>query len=154
MQVCTNQLWKNTSWVQIHTRDITQHWFLESLYLHQPHREKAIFKSRLPLADTSQTHHTLSTQMHHAKEASLHQSRVRSKDTTISVISRDTPLNTTDGHISVGKEKLKKPMLVLCNHQQEASSFSKEMKALFHFHKNKREWELNLMVQPIQKILM
>lgn len=120
---------------------ITQHWFLESLYLHHPHREKATFKTRLTLEDTSQTHPTLSTQMYHAKEARLCHSHVRSKDTTISVISRASPLNTTDGDLSLGREKLKKPILELCNHQQEASSFSKEMKALFPLRKDKEEWE-------------
>lgn len=77
-QKCIYQLWKKTSRGPIHTRDITQHWLLVSLYLHQLHREKATFKTRLALADTSQTHHTLSTQMHHAKEASLCQPHVRS----------------------------------------------------------------------------
>lgn len=154
IQLCIYQLWKKTSQGQIPTRDVTQHWFLESLCLHQPHWERATFKTRLTLADTSQTHHSLSTQMHHAKEASLYQSHVRSRDTTISVISRDIPLNTTDGDVILGRETLKKPMLVLYNHKQEASAFSKEMKALFHLHKNKGEWELDLMVQPAQKILM
>lgn len=129
---------KKTSWGQIHTRDITQHWFLKSLCLHQPYREKATFKSRLALANTSQTHHTLSTQMHHTKEASLCQSHVRSKDMTISVFSRATPLNITDRGESLGREKLKKAMLGLCNHQQEARSFSKEMKALFHLLREQR----------------
>lgn len=96
MQLCIYQCGKKSSWGQIHARDTTQHGFLESLYLHQPQREKATYKNRLTLADTSQTHPTLSTQKHHAKEASLCQSHVRSKDTTIPVISRDTPLNTTE----------------------------------------------------------
>lgn len=129
---------KKTSQGQIHARDITQHWFLKSLCLHQPYREKATFKSRLALANTSQTHHTLSTQMHHTKEASLCQSHVRSKDMTISVFSRATPLNITDRGESLGREKLKKAMLGLCNHQQEARSFSKEMKALFHLLREQR----------------